>query len=64
MTSDAGPSSLAELEARLRRDLELLVLPPNKDWLEPRTHPEYGAARHNDRQREFHPGFPKIAGAS
>ena len=43
MTSDPGPSSLAELEARLRRDVELLVLPPAKDWLEPRTHPEYGA---------------------
>ena len=33
---------MAELEARLRRDLELLVMPPSKDWLEPRTHPEYG----------------------
>ena len=43
MTSDPGPSSLAELEARLRRDVELLVLPPAKDWLEPRTHPECGA---------------------
>src|SRR6185295_10566637 len=42
MTHDPGPSSLAELEARLRRDLELLVLPPNKDWLEPRTHPDHG----------------------
>ena len=26
----------------MRRDLDLLVLPPTKDWLEPRTHPEYG----------------------
>ena len=43
MTNDPGPASLAELEARLRRDFELLVLPPAKDWLEPRTHPEYGA---------------------
>ena len=39
---DLGPASLAALEARLRRDFELLVLPPVKDWLEPRTHPEYG----------------------
>jgi cation diffusion facilitator CzcD-associated flavoprotein CzcO len=39
---DPGPVSLAALEARLRRDFELLVLPPAKDWLEPRTHPEYG----------------------
>ena len=23
-------------------DLELLVMPPTKDWLEPRTHPAYG----------------------
>src|SRR6185295_15297188 len=40
--SDPGPASLAELEARFRRDLDLLVMPPTKDWLEPRTHPEYG----------------------
>ena len=40
--SDPGPSSLAELEARLRRDVELLALPPAKDWLEPRMHPQYG----------------------
>jgi cation diffusion facilitator CzcD-associated flavoprotein CzcO len=40
--SDPGPASLAELEARFARDLELLTLPPSKDWLEPRTHPEYG----------------------
>jgi cation diffusion facilitator CzcD-associated flavoprotein CzcO len=39
---DPGPASLAELEARFRRDLELLVMPPAKDWLEPRTHPDYG----------------------
>jgi cation diffusion facilitator CzcD-associated flavoprotein CzcO len=43
MISDPGPASLTELEARLRRDFELLVLPPAKDWLEPRTHPEHGA---------------------
>ena len=30
---DSGPATLAELEARLRRDLELLVMPPAKDWL-------------------------------
>ena len=40
--SDPGPATLAALEARLRRDFELLTLPPAKDWLEPRTHPEYG----------------------
>jgi cation diffusion facilitator CzcD-associated flavoprotein CzcO len=34
--------SLAGLEARVRRDLELLTLPPAKDWLEPRVHPQYG----------------------
>jgi cation diffusion facilitator CzcD-associated flavoprotein CzcO len=39
---DSGPATLAELEARLRRDFELLVLPPTKDWLEPRVHPDYG----------------------
>ena len=42
--SDPGPASLAELEARFRRDLDFLTLPPAKDWLEPRTHPEYGPA--------------------
>ena len=40
--ANSGPASLAELEARLRRDLELLTLPPAKDWLEPRAHPEWG----------------------
>jgi FAD-dependent urate hydroxylase len=39
---DSGPATLAELEARLRRDLELLVMPPTKDWLEPRALSEYG----------------------
>jgi cation diffusion facilitator CzcD-associated flavoprotein CzcO len=39
---DSGPATLAELEARFRRDLELLVMPPTKDWLEPRVHPDYG----------------------
>ena len=42
--SDPGPASLAELEARFQRDLDLLTLPPAKDWLEPRSHPEYGPA--------------------
>src|SRR5882724_261560 len=40
--TDSGPATLEELEARLRRDFELLVMPPAKDWLEPRAHPEYG----------------------
>jgi cation diffusion facilitator CzcD-associated flavoprotein CzcO len=40
---DSGPATLAELEARFRRDLEMLVMPPTKDWLEPRVHPEYGS---------------------
>ncbi len=39
---DAGPRSLAELEARLARDLELLLVPPAKEWLEPRAHPQWG----------------------
>lgn len=39
---DSGPTTLAELEARLKRDFELLVSPPAKDWLEPRVHPDYG----------------------
>jgi len=45
MTEQRNPepeSSLAGLEARFRRDLELLTLPPAKDWLEPRVHPRYG----------------------
>jgi FAD-dependent urate hydroxylase len=47
MTEQRKPepeSSLAGLEARFRRDLELLTLPPAKDWLEPRVHPQYGPA--------------------
>jgi cation diffusion facilitator CzcD-associated flavoprotein CzcO len=35
-------ASLAGLEARFRRELELLTLPPAKDWLEPRVHPRHG----------------------
>jgi len=45
MTEQRKPdseTSLAGLEARFRRDLELLTLPPAKDWLEPRVHPRYG----------------------
>ena len=42
--ADPGPKTLEELETRLRRDFELLVMPPTKDWLEPREHPEYGPA--------------------
>jgi FAD-dependent urate hydroxylase len=34
--------SLAGLEARFRRDLELLTLPAAKDWLEPQVHREWG----------------------
>jgi FAD-dependent urate hydroxylase len=41
---DPGPASLEELEARLKRDFELLVMPSTKDWLEPREHPEFGPA--------------------
>ena len=42
-TDDPGPRSLAELEARLARDIDFLALSwPAKDWLEPRTHPEWG----------------------
>jgi cation diffusion facilitator CzcD-associated flavoprotein CzcO len=39
---DSGPRSLAELEARFARDLELLTLPPRKEWLEPQAHPQWG----------------------
>ena len=39
---DPGPRSLAELERRFARDLELLTLPPAKQWLEPHVHPEWG----------------------
>lgn len=43
MTPEFKPDgSLAELEARFRHDLELLTLPPAKEWLEPREHPQYG----------------------
>jgi cation diffusion facilitator CzcD-associated flavoprotein CzcO len=40
--ADQGPASLAALEARFRRDLELLTIPPAKQWSEPRNHPQYG----------------------
>jgi cation diffusion facilitator CzcD-associated flavoprotein CzcO len=39
---DAGPKTLTALEARLRRDLELLSQPA-RDWIRPRTHPQHGA---------------------
>src|SRR5947209_569775 len=45
MTEQRKPDfdgSLAGLEARVRRDLELLTLPPAKDWLEPRVHSQHG----------------------
>lgn len=45
MTLERKPdsaNSLAGLEARFRRDLELLTLPPAKDWLEPQIHPQFG----------------------
>ena len=38
---DRGPETLAALEARLWRDLELLSQPA-RDWLRPRTHPQHG----------------------
>jgi cation diffusion facilitator CzcD-associated flavoprotein CzcO len=43
MTPEFKPDcSLAELEARFRRDLELLTLPPAKEWLEPQVHSQHG----------------------
>src|SRR5438067_1031926 len=39
---DQGPRSLAELEARFVRDLDVLTLPPAKQWLEPSVHPALG----------------------
>jgi cation diffusion facilitator CzcD-associated flavoprotein CzcO len=44
VTDDPGPRTLEELEARLKRDFAFLVMPPNKNWLEPRVHPQYGPA--------------------
>ena len=40
--SPQAPQSLAELEARLARDLELLLIPPAKEWLQPTAHPRWG----------------------
>jgi FAD-dependent urate hydroxylase len=37
-----NPQSLGELEARLARDLELLLIPPAKEWLQPTAHPRWG----------------------
>jgi cation diffusion facilitator CzcD-associated flavoprotein CzcO len=42
--TDPAPATLQQLEARLTRDFEMLVMPPTKDWLEPREHPRYGPA--------------------
>src|ERR1700736_502104 len=42
LPQDDGPRSLAELEARFARDLDMLAIPPAKQWLEPRTHPSHG----------------------
>jgi FAD-dependent urate hydroxylase len=39
--ADPGPRSLAALEARLRRDLELLVQPA-RNWIRPRRHAAHG----------------------
>jgi cation diffusion facilitator CzcD-associated flavoprotein CzcO len=39
---DPGPASLAELEARFARDLDVLAIPPAKQWLAPKTHPQWG----------------------
>src|SRR5262245_11081020 len=40
--AERGPSSLAELEGRIARDLEMLLIPPPKAWLARRVHPEWG----------------------
>jgi cation diffusion facilitator CzcD-associated flavoprotein CzcO len=40
--ADPGAASLAELEARFSRELDLLLVPPAKAWLEPRLHPDHG----------------------
>ena len=40
--NEPGAGSLAELEARFRRECELLLVPPGKAWLEPRSHPKHG----------------------
>jgi FAD-dependent urate hydroxylase len=42
LAPDPGPRTLAELEARVARDLELLIVPPGKEWLQPRRHPRWG----------------------
>ncbi len=40
--SDRGASSLAELEARFQRECALLLVPPQKVWLEQQVHPTLG----------------------
>jgi len=39
---DPGPRSLTELEARLQRDFELLLIPAQKQWLAEKTHARWG----------------------
>lgn len=39
---DRGAACLSELEGRFQRECELLLVPPQKVWLEPKSHPEYG----------------------
>ena len=39
---EAGPQSIAELEGRIARDLELLLILPTKAWLQPQSHPQWG----------------------
>jgi hypothetical protein len=60
-TDDAGPRSLAELEARLARDFDFLALsPPAKDWLEPRAHPEWGPVLDYRHRRRRHGGAVRV----
>lgn len=40
--SFGAAASLAELEARFRRDCELLIIPPTTAWLEPKADPSHG----------------------
>ena len=43
MSADKGAASLDELEARFRRECDLLQVPSSKAWLEPRELPGLGA---------------------
>lgn len=40
--ADRGATSLAELEARFQRECALLIVPPQKVWLDQQVHPTYG----------------------